>query len=171
MKREGYEGEFLSREDILRTHDIILENSEVADETGFIDETGALFESAHNAIFASFFGIDFYPTIIEKASRLCFGIISNHCFRNANKRTAYQCLRQTLDLNGYNSTFPTDDMFDILTEIGDNKAAQTSDEREESYLKLVNFVRQHNRDKLTPNEKQSLDEYDSQATKSSGSAK
>jgi len=38
--------------------------------------------------FQAAFGVDFYPSIPEKAACLFYGLIENHCFHNGNKRTA-----------------------------------------------------------------------------------
>ena len=45
-----------------------------------------LLDSAMSAPFQSFSGIDLYPPIIDKASRLCFGLVMNHPFYDGNKR-------------------------------------------------------------------------------------
>ena len=50
MKKEGYDGVFLSPEDIIVLHDMIIDESEFNDDKGFIDGTGALFENAYYAV-------------------------------------------------------------------------------------------------------------------------
>ena len=47
-----------------------------------------LLASAVNAPFQSFGGVELYPTLTEKAARLCYGIAKNHPFFDGNKRTA-----------------------------------------------------------------------------------
>ena len=47
-----------------------------------------LLESAVNAPFQDYFGVARYPSVPEKAARLCFGIAKNHPFFDGNKRTA-----------------------------------------------------------------------------------
>ena len=47
-----------------------------------------LLESAINSPFQQFGNEDLYPTIQQKASRLCFGLVNNHPFIDGNKRTA-----------------------------------------------------------------------------------
>ena len=132
MKREGYDGVFLSLEDIIVLHDMIIDESEFNDDKGFIDGNGALFENAYFAIFASFGDIDFYPTIVEKACRLCYNIISSHVFANANKRTGLMVLLQMLDLNNITFTYTQDEMYDMVVGI----ASRTCD-----YEQLLEFVR------------------------------
>ena len=52
-----------------------------------------------NAPFQSFDGYDLFPTVIEKAIRLCIGLIKNHPFHDGNKRIGAMALLITLDLN------------------------------------------------------------------------
>lgn len=47
-----------------------------------------MLQSAINTPFQSFAGQDLYPTVFDKASRLCFGLAKNHPFNDGNKRTA-----------------------------------------------------------------------------------
>ena len=120
MKIEGYEGEYLSEEDILLLHDKIIAASEVQDDEGFIDVDGALFRGAVNSIFAGFGGWEAYPSIEEKACRLCFNIISSHCFRNANKRTGLMSMILTYQVNNMNVNLTEDELFEAITTIGEH---------------------------------------------------
>ena len=120
MKIEGYEGEYLSEEDILLLHDKIIAASEVQDDEGFIDVDGSLFRGAVNSIFAGFGGWEAYPSIEEKACRLCFNIISSHCFRNANKRTGLMSMILTYQMNNMNVNLTEDELFEAITTIGEH---------------------------------------------------
>ena len=55
--------------------------------------------SAINTPFQSFAGQDLYPTVFDKASRLCFGLAKNHPFNDGNKRTAVHTMLIYLGLN------------------------------------------------------------------------
>lgn len=46
-------------------------------------------ESATHAPFAEYAGKKFYTTPVAQASALAFALIKNHCFIDANKRTAF----------------------------------------------------------------------------------
>jgi death on curing protein len=51
-----------------------------------------LLESAAQQPFQSGFGVDFYPTVYDKAACLFFSIAGGHIFSNGNKRTAVLAL-------------------------------------------------------------------------------
>ncbi len=118
---EGYEGEFLSKEDIVYLHDRIIDLSEFKEDKGFIDINGNLFDGSYNGIFASMFGQDRYPTIEEKCVGLCYAIISNHCFCNGNKRTGVFAMIQMFDMNGIDLQFEQEEMFDLITKVGSHE--------------------------------------------------
>ncbi len=117
MKMEGYAGEFLSEEDIIHIHDKLAAASEDNEDLGFIDETGDLFKGAVNSIYASFFGEDAYPTIEEKACRLCYNIICSHCFKNVNKRTGLMSMIMTYQINGMSVNLSQEVLFNLITGI------------------------------------------------------
>ena len=58
-----------------------------------------LLDSAINAPYQSFGSTEFYPTVVEKAVRLCFGLVKNHPFIDGNKRIGALALLVLLDLN------------------------------------------------------------------------
>jgi death-on-curing protein len=58
-----------------------------------------LLESAARQPFQSGFGVDFYPTVYDKAACLFFSIAGGHIFSNGNKRTAVLSLDQFLYAN------------------------------------------------------------------------
>lgn len=118
MRIDGVQGEFLSQEDIIELHDRLIDESEFNDEKGFIDVTGALFDSAYNSMFAGFGPYEKYPEIEDKAARLCYAIITSHCFKNANKRTGMMSMLLTLRLNNRKNIFDEEELFEMITGIG-----------------------------------------------------
>lgn len=66
---------------------------------GIRDE--GLLDSALAQPFASFDGQELYPSVPEKAARYAYGIINNHPFADANKRTGTALLITFLTGNGY----------------------------------------------------------------------
>ena len=72
----------LSKPQILLLHEQLLEAT--GGSSGLRDE--GMLDSALNAPFQTFNGEDVYPSIQQKAARLCFGLIKNHPFVDGNKR-------------------------------------------------------------------------------------
>ncbi len=66
-------------------------------EDGIRDQ--GLLESAYYAPLASFGSVEAYPSAIEKAVRLSWGLIKNHPFVDGNKRVGALVLLVFLDLN------------------------------------------------------------------------
>ena len=60
-----------------------------------------LLESAVARPFHSAFGVDAYPTILDKAAAFFHSLNSNHPFHDGNKRTAIIALDDFLVANGY----------------------------------------------------------------------
>lgn len=60
----------------------------------------ALAESALHAPFASFGGVDAYPTLIEQAAVLLEHLAGNHPLPDGNKRVAFLLMARFLDANG-----------------------------------------------------------------------
>jgi len=52
----------------------------------------ALLDSAINSIYQTFDSKELYPTLIEKAAKLCFAINKNHPFIDGNKRVSMHML-------------------------------------------------------------------------------
>lgn len=131
MVESEYEGKFLSIKDIEKMHSDIIQSSEVQDSPGFIDITGGRFESAVTSIFAGYAGMEIYPTVLEKAVRLCYNIIKSHCFMNANKRTALMSMLSTLEMNGIKLKYNQNEMFDAVCKLGSGEL---------SYENFLNYI-------------------------------
>ena len=56
--------------------------------------------SAVAAPFSGFDGAETFPTLIEKAARLLYGIAQAQAFEDGNKRLAWLCTVRFLELNG-----------------------------------------------------------------------
>ena len=81
---------------VLALHKRIVKRFGGAD--GVRDE--GLLEAAIAQSWQTFDGIDFYPTIEEKAARFCFEIVTQHPFIDGNKRTGALLLGVFLRKNG-----------------------------------------------------------------------
>ena len=69
-----------------------------------------LLTSALEAPFASFGGKELYPTLEEKAARLCHSLISNHPFADGNKRIGMFLMLIFLKVNGRYPAFSSADV-------------------------------------------------------------
>ena len=76
----------LSKLQVLLIHDQLI--AETGGSPGLRDE--GMLDSALNAPFQTFSGEDVYPSLQQKAARLCFGLVKNHPFVDGNKRIGAQ---------------------------------------------------------------------------------
>ena len=85
----------------LSTNQILLLHKDLISEFGGLDgvkDLGML-ESAINTPFQTFNYQDMYPTIQQKAARLCYGLVKNHPFIDGNKRIGVHAMLVFLALN------------------------------------------------------------------------
>ena len=108
---------YLLKEQILLLHDQLIER--YGGTHGVRDED--LLASALGAPFQSFAGSEFFPTITEKAVRLCFGLAHNHPFHDGNQRIGALALLTTLDLNGISLKTNSSELSDIILQLAANK--------------------------------------------------
>ena len=80
--------------------------------------------------FTGFEGFSIYDTEYERISSLMFGIIKNHPFYDANKRTAFLCALLQLHKMGRTITVPQKKFEDLMVEIADNSILRKSELRE-----------------------------------------
>ena len=85
-----------SKEKVLLLHRIMAQAT--GGSVGVRDE--GLLESALEAAFSEFGGVEFYPTKEEKAARLGYSLISNHAFVDGNKRIGMYIMLTFLEVNG-----------------------------------------------------------------------
>lgn len=85
----------LTKEQILMLHSMVIKQSGGLD--GVRDN--GLLDMALHAPFQTFENVELYPSIQNKAARLCFSIISNHPFIDENKRIGILAMLVFLDVN------------------------------------------------------------------------
>lgn len=78
---------------------------------GIRDES--LLESAIEAPYQTFDGKEMFPTKIEKAAKLCYGLIANHPFIDGNKRIGVYIMISFLEANGLILQFNDKEIEDI----------------------------------------------------------
>lgn len=107
----------LSKKQILALH------SQLIDATGGIDgvRDQALLESAIIAPFQQFGDKDLFPTIHQKAARLCYGIIKNHAFVDGNKRTGVHTMLVFLELNGIEIDYTQEELYSAVLDLTADK--------------------------------------------------
>lgn len=86
----------ISVEKAKKLHKIMTE--ETGGDPGIRDIS--LLDSAIEGVFATFGGVELYPTIEEKGARLGFTMISNHAFVDGNKRIGMYVMLIFLEING-----------------------------------------------------------------------
>jgi len=87
----------LSTDTVIAMHRIIAERTGGSPELRDI----ALLESALSSPFQTFGCEQLYPTLIEKAAMLGYGLICNHPFVDGNKRIGMLAMLTFLKINGY----------------------------------------------------------------------
>lgn len=85
-----------SKEKVLLLHQLMAEAT--GGSIGVRDE--GLLDSALENAFATFDGVELYPSKEEKAARLGFSLVSNHAFVDGNKRIGIYIMLTFLEMNG-----------------------------------------------------------------------
>lgn len=67
------------------------------------------------------FGIEQYPTLVEKTAILTWTIIAGHVFHDANKRTGISALKIFLRVNGYELNASDDEFIEVALLMASNK--------------------------------------------------
>lgn len=106
----------LTKDNILTLYKIMVDNT--GGTIGIRDTS--LLESALNAPFQTFGDEELYPSINEKASRLCYGLIKNHPFIDGNKRIGVYAMLVFLELNNLNLNFSDEEIINIALKTADS---------------------------------------------------
>ena len=73
-----------------------------------------MLDSALHAPFQTFGDEDVYPTLQQKAARLCFGLVKNHPFVDGNKRIGAHAMLVFLVLNGVELQYSQAELSDVI---------------------------------------------------------
>ena len=103
----------LSKPQILLLHEQLI--AETGGSSGLRDE--GMLDSALNAPFQTFGGEDVYPSLQQKAARLCFGLVKNHPFVDGNKRIGAHVMLVFLALNGIELQHTQTELSDIILQL------------------------------------------------------
>ena len=100
----------LSKQQVLMLHEQLIKAT--GGSQGLRDE--GMLESALAAPFQSFAGTDAYPSVQQKAARLCFGLVMDHPFIDGNKRIGTHAMLVFLAINGIFPTYTQDELAKII---------------------------------------------------------
>jgi death-on-curing protein len=100
----------LTKEQVVLLHKALVAesggSSEIRDE--------GLLDSALNTPFQTFSGTELYPTVLEKAARLGYGLIKNHPFVDGNKRIGTHVMLVFLMLNHFEVEYNDNDLVQLI---------------------------------------------------------
>ena len=85
-----------SQDKVLLLHQLMTQ--ETGGDPGLRDI--GLLDSALESAYATFDGVDLYPSKVEKAARLGYALIANHAFVDGNKRIGMYIMLTFLEVNG-----------------------------------------------------------------------
>jgi len=71
-------------------------------------------DASLNRPYATFGGVDLFPTPVDKAAALLHGIITGHPFMDGNKRTGYALARLLLQDAGLDIRAPEGEKYDFV---------------------------------------------------------
>ena len=98
-----------SQEKVLLLHQLITQ--ETGGDPGLRDF--GLLDSALEGAYATFDGVDLYPTKEEKAARLGYALISKHAFVDGNKRIGMYIMLTFLEVNGLRARPSNEDVIRV----------------------------------------------------------
>ncbi|MBA3293887.1 MAG: type II toxin-antitoxin system death-on-curing family toxin [Geodermatophilaceae bacterium] len=93
--------------------DDLLKIAERTIGTAVVRDSGLL-ESALVRPQASYFGVDPYPTLEEKAAALLHSLVGNHALIDGNKRLGLAAMIAFLGMNGRRLTMTNDEAYDFV---------------------------------------------------------
>lgn len=83
-----------------------------------------LLDSAIEGAFATFDGVELYPSKEEKAAKLGYSLISNHAFVDGNKRIGVYVMLSFLELNGIHIEAADEDIVSLGLGVADGSMEQ-----------------------------------------------
>lgn len=103
----------LTKEQILLLHSQLIEgfggSSDIRDNE--------LLDSAINTPFQTYDSEELYPTLLDKASRLCFGLVKNHPFVDGNKRIGTHAMLVFLAINGVELEYSDTELINLILSV------------------------------------------------------
>jgi len=120
----------LSRDKVKLIHQLLAE--ETGGSIGVRDE--GLLDSALESAFATFDGVELYPSKEEKAAKIAYSLVSNHAFVDGNKRIGVFVMLSFLSLNGIRIDATDEDIVQLGLGIADGSV---------EYEGIVSWIKAH----------------------------
>lgn len=111
---------------LLNKQQIVLMHTMLIKQTGGLDgiRDEGLLDSAINAPFQTFAGEELYPTVQKKAACLCYSLVNNHAFHDANKRIGILAMMTFLKLNNLEIECTDEELVNLGLNIASGKTGQ-----------------------------------------------
>ena len=109
---------YLTREQVIKLHQALIEAS--GGSSG-IRDVGML-DSALKTPLQTFDENELFPSVLDKAVRLAFGLIKNHPFIDGNKRIGTHVMLIFLALNNIMLSYKDEELIDIILKVASGKA-------------------------------------------------
>ncbi len=111
---------------VLSKRQIVLLHSQLIDQFGGLDgiRYDGLLDSAVNALFQSFSGQDIYPSLLEKAARLAFGLIKNRPFIDGNKRIGTHAMIVFLAVSHVYLSYDDEELISLILSVSAGTATE-----------------------------------------------
>ncbi|KXG90887.1 type II toxin-antitoxin system death-on-curing family toxin [Fannyhessea vaginae] len=121
---------YLTREQVMKLHQVLIETS--GGSLGIRDE--GMLDSALKTPLQTFDKRELFPTILDKATRLAFGLIKNHPFIDGNKRIGTHAMLIFLALNNIMLSYKDEELIDIIFKVASDRADEND---------LYNWIENH----------------------------
>ena len=109
---------YLTREQVIKLHQALIEAS--GGSSGIRDE--GILDSALKTPLQTFDENELFPSVLDKAVRLAFGLIKNHPFIDGNKRIGTHAMLIFLALNNIMLSYKDEELIDIILKVASGKA-------------------------------------------------
>lgn len=121
---------YLTQEQVMKLHQVLIETS--GGSLGIRDE--GMLDSALKTPLQTFDKRELFPTILDKATRLAFGLIKNHPFIDGNKRIGTHAMLIFLALNNIMLSYKDEELIDIIFKVASDRAGEND---------LYNWIENH----------------------------
>ena len=111
---------YSARDQVVKLQQSLIETS--GGSCGIRDK--GLLDSALLAPLQTFDGNELFPSLLEKAARLTFGLIKNHPFVDGNKRIGTHAMLIYLALNGVELSYSDEELVNIILRVASGEVTE-----------------------------------------------